>query len=61
MPKNKDMVAGQAKQVECKAKELIGKVTGDKSREIGGKAEQVTGKLQEDYGKAKHNIHKATK
>ncbi len=45
----KDQVAGKAKEVE-------GKVTGDKTREAEGKAQGVLGKVKETFSDAKEEV-----
>lgn len=45
----KDQVAGKAKEVE-------GKVTGDKTREAEGKAQGVLGKVKETFSDVKEEV-----
>ena len=45
----KDKIIGKAKEVE-------GKITGDKSREVEGKAQQVKGKVKAKAKKVKEDI-----
>ena len=54
-----DITKGQLNQIKGKAKEKMGKLTGNTSQEIKGKAQNAGGKLQEQYGKAKRDIKKA--
>ena len=42
---DKDRVAGSAKQVKGKIKELVGKAIGDTKLESEGKADKVEGKI----------------
>jgi uncharacterized protein YjbJ (UPF0337 family) len=50
---DKDRIEGKGKDVVGKAKEKIGKTTGDRKTERSGKADQVEGKIQKGYGEAK--------
>ena len=56
---DKDVVAGKAKQMEGKAQDAMGDVTGNTDDDVAGKAKQVEGKVQEGYGKAKDAVHDA--
>lgn len=58
---NEDIIEGKIKQVEGKAQDAAGDVTGNINDDIAGKAKQVEGKAQELLGKAKEAIHDATK
>lgn len=58
---NEDIIEGKIKQVEGKAQDAAGDVTGNVNDDIAGKAKQVEGKAQELLGKAKEAIHDATK
>jgi uncharacterized protein YjbJ (UPF0337 family) len=53
---DKDRPAGAVKKVGGKVKEVLGKVTGDKSIEDKGKRDQVEGSLQEGWGKTKDAV-----
>lgn len=58
---NKNQVDGRADEAKGKAKEVTGKVTGDKDMEYEGKAEKTGGKTEAAYGDIKSDIKKATK
>ncbi len=47
---DQDRVEGAAKNLEGKAKEFAGNVTGDEKLKAEGKADQVTGKVQNAVG-----------
>lgn len=51
-----DRIDGAAKNLEGKAKELAGKVTGDEKLKAEGKADQVTGKVQNAVGGIKDSL-----
>ena len=51
-----DELKGKTEQARGKGKEIVGKVTGNKDREVEGKADQLKGKVQEAYGKAKEKV-----
>ena len=53
---DKDRVAGSAKQVKGKIKELVGKATGDTKLESEGKADKVEGKIQNAVGGIKDSV-----
>ncbi|MDZ4831443.1 MAG: CsbD family protein [Phycisphaerae bacterium] len=53
---DKNRIAGKAKQLKGTVKEVVGKVTGDRSTELKGKGEKIAGKVQEGYGKAKDEL-----
>ena len=55
---NRDIIAGNWKQLKGKVKEQWGKLTDNDLTEINGKREQLEGKLQERYGKAKDEVRK---
>lgn len=46
------MRKGSVQKMKGRMKEAVGKVTGDKSREMKGKAEKTTGKAREQMEKA---------
>ena len=50
---DKDVIAGKVKQVEGKAQDGVGDITGNTDDDVAGKAKQVEGKVQEEFGKAK--------
>ena len=54
-----NIIEGKVKQVKGKAREEVGKLTGNKTQELKGKVENAAGKAQEQYGKTKRNIKKA--
>jgi len=49
-------MAGLGDRVEGKAKEIKGKVTGDKVEEVEGKAEQAAGKMKGKMEEARENV-----
>ena len=53
---DKDRVAGSAKQVKGKIKELVGKAIGDTKLELQGKADKVEGKIQNAVGGIKDSV-----
>jgi uncharacterized protein YjbJ (UPF0337 family) len=56
---NKDRIQGSVEQAKGKAKEVIGKVTGDTKLENEGKAQKTTGKIQNIVGGIKDTIKEA--
>ena len=50
---DKDRIKGAATDMKGKAKEALGKVTGDTKTEAEGKADQLKGKVQNAVGGAK--------
>ncbi len=54
---NKDQVKGRLEEAKGKAKEVAGKIVGNKSLEAEGNANQVAGKVQ-TYGDAKEQTKK---
>lgn len=58
---NKNQVKGHTDEAKGKVKEVVGKVTGNKSMEYKGKAEKVAGKTEAAYGDLKSEVKKATK
>ena len=50
---NKDMIAGNWKQLTGKVKEQWGKLTDDDLTVIEGKRDQLSGRVQERYGIAR--------
>ena|ERR1700674_243575 len=55
---NKDQVKGRIKEAEGKAKEVAGKIVGNKRVEEKGKVEQTVGKVQAGYGDLKDDLKK---
>ena len=55
---NKDIAAGNMKQLKGKIKEQWGKLTDDDLDQIAGKRDQLEGKIQERYGIAKDQVRK---
>lgn len=53
---DQDRIDGAAKNLEGKAKELAGKVTGDEKLKAEGKADQVGGKIQNAVGGLKDSL-----
>ena len=51
-----NMDSGSKDKIIGKAKEVEGKLTGDKSREVEGKAQQVKGKVKAKAKKVKEDI-----
>lgn len=51
-----NMDSGLKDKIIGKAKEVEGKLTGDKSREVEGKAQQVKGKVKAKVKKVKEDI-----
>jgi uncharacterized protein YjbJ (UPF0337 family) len=47
---------GMGKQVEGKAKEVAGAVTGNLSQELAGKVEKNVGKAQASFGRGEENV-----
>ena len=58
---NKDRIEGSIDQAKGKAKETVGKATGNAKLEGEGKVDQVAGKAQETYGKGKEAAQDAVK
>lgn len=50
---DKDRIEGAAKNMGGKAKEFVGKLTGDEKLKAEGKADQVEGKVQNTVGGVK--------
>ena len=57
---DRDKMAGKATQQKGKAREAMGRSTGNEKQQAMGKADQVKGKVQEKYGQAKEEIRKRT-
>jgi len=58
---DKDRIRGTGKRAKGAAKEVIGKVTGDKDTATEGAAEKTAGKVQTDVGKAKDAVRETIK
>tara|TARA_R110000787_G_scaffold81865_6_gene177366 strand:+ start:66 stop:278 length:213 start_codon:yes stop_codon:yes gene_type:complete len=56
---NKNQVKGHTGEAKGKVKEIVGKVTGDKSMEYKGKAEKFVGKTQAAFGDLQSDHEKA--
>jgi uncharacterized protein YjbJ (UPF0337 family) len=50
---NKDVIAGNWKQLKGKAKQQWGKLTDDELDQIEGSSEELAGLVQERYGKSR--------
>lgn len=57
---NKDQAKGRIKEAQGKAKEITGKLIGDKTLELKGKLERAGGKGQGLYGDVKANLKKSS-
>lgn len=55
---NKDITAGNFKQLKGKIKEQWGKLTDDEIDQLEGNAEILAGKLQERYGLAQEDAER---
>ena len=55
---DKNIVAGKVKQVEGRAQDVAGAVTGDTADQLAGKAKQAEGKVQEEFGKVKDGVRR---
>ena len=47
----KDVAAGQAKQIRGKVNDVVGAVRGKTSQQIKGKVQKAVGKVQEAFGR----------
>lgn len=56
---NKDQVKGRIKQAEGKAKEVAGKIVGNKNLKRKGQLENAAGKVQAGFGDLKEDLKKA--
>lgn len=56
---NKDQVKGRIKEAKGKAKEIAGKVVGNKDLEQEGKIENADGKVQAGYGDLREDVKDA--
>lgn len=57
---NKDQAKGRVKVVKGKAKEVAGKVIGDKALEQEGQVQNIVGKVQAGFGDLKEDIKKSS-
>ncbi len=57
---NKNQSKGSTKEFSGKAKEVTGKVVGDKKMESKGKAKKHAGKLQKGVGDTQEKVKRAT-
>jgi len=55
---NKDQVKGRVKEVQGSAKEVAGKIVGNKKLEIEGKVQKNVGKFQAGFGDLKNSLKK---
>lgn len=55
---NKDQVKGLVREATGKAKEALGRATGNEKTELKGAAQKTAGKVQKAYGDAKEDIRK---
>jgi len=55
---DKDIIKGKMKQVEGRAQDIRGDITGNVANDIEGKAKNLAGKVQEEYGKAKDAVRR---
>ena len=55
---DKNQVKGRIKEAEGKAKEITGKIVGNKSLEAKGKVQKIVGKVQAAYGDLKNDLKK---
>lgn len=53
---NTQETRGRVKQIEGRAKEAVGKVTGDEALERKGSSERVEGVVEEGVGKARRKV-----
>ena len=56
---DKNQVKGRIKEAEGKAKEITGKIVGNKKLEEKGKAQKTAGKIEAGYGDLKNDIRKS--
>ena len=56
---DKNQVKGRIKEAEGKAKEITGKIVGNKRLEEKGKAQKTVGKVQAGYGDLKDDLKKS--
>jgi uncharacterized protein YjbJ (UPF0337 family) len=55
---NKDQVKGVALKAKGKLNETVGKVTGNRSKEIKGDLQQAAGGIRQSFGNAKARIRR---
>lgn len=53
---DKNRIEGKGKQAMGAAKDVVGRITGDKSTQIDGKVDKAAGKVQETYGRVKDEV-----
>jgi uncharacterized protein YjbJ (UPF0337 family) len=53
---DKDRIAGSAKEIKGKVKQVVGKAVGDAKLESEGKADRITGKVQNAIGGVKDTL-----
>jgi uncharacterized protein YjbJ (UPF0337 family) len=53
---DKNRTRGMGKQVKGSVREVVGRVTGNRSLEMKGKGQKVAGKIQEGYGAFKDEV-----
>lgn len=58
---NKNQTKGRALEINGKAKETAGKVTGNKTTQAKGAAEKTKGKVEKHFGDAKNEASKSDK
>lgn len=58
---NKDVIAGNWKQLVGKVKEQWGKLTDDDLAQIEGRQDQLVGRIQERYGIAREEAERQVK
>ncbi|NMG73982.1 CsbD family protein [Aromatoleum diolicum] len=56
---NKDQVKGRIEEAKGKMKEVVGKVSGDKTLEQKGKIQNISGKVRAGLGDLKEDIKDA--
>lgn len=55
---NKDIIAGNWKQLRGKVQQRWGKLTNDDLDVIAGKKDELVGKIQEHYGETKEDVER---
>jgi uncharacterized protein YjbJ (UPF0337 family) len=56
---DKDVIKGQAKQVEGRVRKAVGDLTGDTDQKIKGTGKDIEGKVQEGWGRVKDGARTA--
>jgi uncharacterized protein YjbJ (UPF0337 family) len=59
--RDKDRIAGSAKEIKGSIKEAVGKAVGDKKLQSEGEADQAEGKIQNAVGGLKDTLRDAVK